>query len=164
MVSWIRERKKIPAPPTLYSPNSWRCTLSVPDAFTGKIKSEDNRWRREDPRIWRIFFFVKSERSRHLNLYGVYSNYKRPCLVYQRVYTKLTNERPTWCHLLFYFTYYALNMFRTLIYPSSGACDCVDELSHRSSCSVKTDFTPTNNYKATQHITPNTPLHTVKLH
>ena len=32
----------------------------------------------------------------------------------------LTNERPTWCHLLFYFTYYALNMFRTLIYPSSG--------------------------------------------
>ena len=47
----------------------------------------------------------------------------------------LTNERPTWCHLLFYFTYYVLNMFRTLIYPSSGACDCVDELSHRSSCS-----------------------------
>jgi hypothetical protein len=26
-------------------------------------------------------------------------------------------------------------MFRTLIYPSSGACDCVDELPHRSSCS-----------------------------
>ena len=24
---------------------------------------------------------------------------------------------------------------RTLIYPSSGACDCVDELPHRSSCS-----------------------------
>ena len=47
----------------------------------------------------------------------------------------MTNERPTWCHLLFYFTYYALNMFRTLIYPSSGACDCVDELPHRSSCS-----------------------------
>ena len=48
----------------------------------------------------------------------------------------LTNERPTWCHLLFYFTYYVLNMFRTLIYPSSGACDCVDELQHRSSCSL----------------------------
>ena len=45
----------------------------------------------------------------------------------------------SWCHLLFYFTYYALNMFRTLIYPSSGACDCVDELPHPSSCSVKTD-------------------------
>ena len=29
----------------------------------------------------------------------------------------------------------ALNMFRTLIYPSSGVCDCVDELPHRSSCS-----------------------------
>ena len=40
---------------------------------------------------------------------------------------------------IFYFTYYALNMFPTLIYPSSGACDCVDELPHRSSCSVKTD-------------------------
>ena len=26
-------------------------------------------------------------------------------------------------------------MFRALIYPSSGACDCVDELPHRSSCS-----------------------------
>jgi len=37
--------------------------------------------------------------------------------------------------LLFYFTYYALNMFRTLIYPSSGACDSVDELPHRASCS-----------------------------
>ena len=37
--------------------------------------------------------------------------------------------------LAIYFTYYALNMFRTLIYPSSGACDCVDELPHRSSCS-----------------------------
>ena len=36
---------------------------------------------------------------------------------------------------IFYFTYYALNMFRTLIYPSLGACDCVDELPHRSSCS-----------------------------
>ena len=37
--------------------------------------------------------------------------------------------------LVFYFTYYALNMFRTLIYPSSGACGCVDELPHLSSCS-----------------------------
>ena len=45
------------------------------------------------------------------------------------------NERPTWCHLPFYFTHYVLNMFRTLIYPSSGACDCVDELPHRLSCS-----------------------------
>jgi len=41
--------------------------------------------------------------------------------------------------LLFYFTSYVLNMFRTSIYPSSGACDCVVELPHRWSCSVKTD-------------------------
>ena len=37
--------------------------------------------------------------------------------------------------VIFYVNSYALNMFRTLIYPSSGACDCVDELPHRSSCS-----------------------------
>jgi hypothetical protein len=48
---------------------------------------------------------------------------------------QLKNERPTWRHLLFYFTSYVLNMFRTLIYPSSGACDCVVELPHRSFCS-----------------------------
>jgi len=44
----------------------------------------------------------------------------------------LKNKRPTWCHLLFYFTSYVLNMFRTLIYPSSGACDYAVELSHLS--------------------------------
>ena len=53
----------------------------------------------------------------------------------QRHLQQLKNERPTWCHLLFYFTSYVLNMFRTYIYPSSGACDCVVELPHRSSCS-----------------------------
>ena len=36
---------------------------------------------------------------------------------------------------IFYFTSYVLNMFRTLIYPSPGACDCVVELPHQSSCS-----------------------------
>jgi len=30
-------------------------------------------------------------------------------------------------------------MFRILIYPSSGACDCGVELPHRSVCSVKTE-------------------------
>jgi len=29
----------------------------------------------------------------------------------------------SWCHLLFYFTSSMLNMFRTLIHPSSGTCD-----------------------------------------
>ena len=41
-------------------------------------------------------------------------------------------KRPTWCHLLFYFTCYVLNMFRTLIYPSSGACDYSVESPHWS--------------------------------
>ena len=36
---------------------------------------------------------------------------------------ELKNKRPTWCHLLFYFTSYIFNMFRILIYPSSGACN-----------------------------------------
>ena len=48
---------------------------------------------------------------------------------------KVKNKRPTWCHLLFYFTSYVLNMFWTLIYPSSGACDYSIELSHWSYCS-----------------------------
>jgi len=47
----------------------------------------------------------------------------------------LKNKRPTWCHLLFYFTSYVLNKFRTLIYPSSGACDYSTELPHWSYCS-----------------------------
>jgi len=33
-----------------------------------------------------------------------------------------------------YFTSYVLNMFRTLIYPSSGACDYSVELPHWSYC------------------------------
>jgi len=48
---------------------------------------------------------------------------------------ELKNKRPTWCHLLFYFTSYVLNMFRALIYPSSGVCDYSVELPHWSFCS-----------------------------
>jgi len=36
---------------------------------------------------------------------------------------------------LFYFTSYVLNMFRTLMYPSSGTCDYSVELPHWSYCS-----------------------------
>jgi len=53
----------------------------------------------------------------------------------RHTHTYLKNKRPIWCHLLFYFTSYVLNMFRTLIYPSSGACDCAVELPHWSYCS-----------------------------
>jgi len=49
--------------------------------------------------------------------------------------TYLKNKRPTRCHLLFYLTSYVLNMFRTLIYPSSGACEYSVELPHWSYCS-----------------------------
>ena len=34
---------------------------------------------------------------------------------------------------------YGSLVVKRLIYPSSGACDCVVELPHRSSCSVKMD-------------------------
>jgi len=47
----------------------------------------------------------------------------------------LKNKRPTWCHLLFYFPSYVLNMFRTLIYLSSGPCDYSVELPHWAYCS-----------------------------
>ena len=59
----------------------------------------------------------------------------------------MKNKRPTWCYLLSYFTSYVLNMFRTLIYPSSGAYDYSVELPHWSYCSwfegCNTDTTPT---------------------
>jgi len=46
--------------------------------------------------------------------------------------TALMNKRTAWCHLLFYFISYVVNMFRTLIYPSSGTCDHYVELPHWS--------------------------------
>jgi len=49
--------------------------------------------------------------------------------------TRLKNKRPTSCHLLFYFISFVFNMFRTLIYPSSRACDYSVELPHWSCCS-----------------------------
>jgi len=51
-----------------------------------------------------------------------------------RILSFLKNKRPTWCHLPFYFTSYVLNRFRTLIYPSSGACDCAAQLPHWLFC------------------------------
>jgi len=47
-----------------------------------------------------------------------------PCIVV------IVEEQKTNVMSLFYFTSYVLNMFRTLIYPSSGACDYSVELPH----------------------------------
>ena len=85
-----------------------------------------------------------------------------PCII-----AIVTNERPTWCHLIFYFTYYVLNMFSTLIYPSSGACDCVDELPHRSFCRLqpakrtppKTSRTKSSNTQRTENKTTDVVIH-----
>jgi len=55
-------------------------------------------------------------------------------MVKVNLHVLLKNKRPTWCHLLFYFTSYVLNIFRTIIYPSSGVCDYSVELPHWSYC------------------------------
>ena len=57
------------------------------------------------------------------------------CLFGRQSLWQLKGKRPTWSCLLFYFTSYVLNMSRTLIYPSSGACDYSVELPHWSYCS-----------------------------
>ena len=54
------------------------------------------------------------------------------CLLDLASLWQLKNKKPTWCHLLFYFTSYVLNLFRTLIYLSSGSCDYSVELPHWS--------------------------------
>ena len=77
--------------------------------------------------------FHSSERYKPQNI----DNYKHwiLCLLDRALLWWLKNKRPTWCHLLFYLISYVLNMFRTLIYPSSGACDYSVELTHWSYCS-----------------------------
>ena len=57
----------------------------------------------------------------------------------------MKNKRPTWCHLLFYFTSYVLNMFRTLIYCAS-ACNTVTTPTqpHRNSNTHRTKNNTTN--------------------
>jgi hypothetical protein len=45
-----------------------------------------------------------------------------------------------------------LNMFRTLIYPSSGACDYSVELPHWSYCSVETEDVKLVFYSSTTEI------------
>ena len=59
---------------------------------------------------------------------------------------QLKNKRPTWCHLLFYFTSYVLTLFRTLICPSSGTCEYSVVSPHSSYCSWF-DTTPTQPHR-----------------
>ena len=46
----------------------------------------------------------------------------------------------------FFFTSYVLNMFRTSIYPSSGACNCVVELPRRCGNLTTQSQAPDNGY------------------
>jgi len=83
---------------------------------------------------------LNTSKFEYRSLYS-YLNYRHQkslenlCLLHRASLWQLKNKRRTWCHLLFYFTSYLLNMFRALIYPSSGACDYSVELPHWSCCS-----------------------------
>ena len=58
------------------------------------------------------------------------------------------DKRPTWCHLLFYFNYYVLNVFRIFIYPCSSASACNTDTTptqpHRNSNTHRTKNNTTN--------------------
>jgi len=75
-----------------------------------------------------------------------YWTIKHTMLYYSPTEERLKNKRPTWCHLLFYFTSYVLNMFQTLIYPSSEACntDTTPTQPHRNSTIRRTKNNTTN--------------------
>ena len=81
--------------------------------------------------LWNLNCLETSDiyNCRRLHTYDIGWHRNSPCGNFER--SRLF-KLPTWCHLLFYFTSYVLNMFRALIYPSSGTCDCVVELPHRS--------------------------------
>jgi len=111
-------------------PNSWleRVYDFVPERFRRDISifETQRNGRMTVVRIWGVTkLFFRSSLSDPLHV-----PYTTDTI------TELKNKRPTWCHLLFYFASYVLNMFRTLIYPSSGASDCIVELSHRKTTDV----------------------------
>jgi len=54
--------------------------------------------------------------------------------------------------LVIFFTSHVLNMFRTLIYPSSGACDCAVEMLHPA---TRIPLQP-NHTESPTHIEPRT--------
>jgi len=51
---------------------------------------------------------------------------------------------------LFYFTSYVLNMFRTLMYPSSGACDLLLNYHIGKACNTGTTQTQPHQISNTQ--------------
>jgi len=93
--------------------------------------------------VFRILFFFKELVYRiSWSSCGLFNEIKRHrrvgrtwlllCLLDRAPLWQLRNKRRTWCHLLFYFTSYVLNIFRSSIYPLSGACDYSVELPHWS--------------------------------
>jgi len=65
--------------------------------------------------MWPILILIKTHEHTE------YDQIKISAFIKQRVCKSLKIKKPTRCHLLFYCTSYRLNMFRTLLCPSSGA-------------------------------------------
>jgi len=58
--------------------------------------------------IVRIVYCCVNNWSR-VCVFGMSTRLGVQCLLDRASLQELTNDRPTWCHLLFYFTYYVLN-------------------------------------------------------
>ena len=83
-----------------------------------------------------VFIFLLTLLLKHRSKSAVFENVNE-FNVYWTVHHcnswRMKDQLDVTCY--FYFTFYVPNMFRTLIFPLSGAFDCVVELPHRSSCS-----------------------------
>ena len=85
-----------------------------------------------------LFHFLCAEHVSDINIFIIRS-LRLFCwittLVILFLFPCVLEFRCGWVGVVFYFTSYVLNIFRTLIYPSLGACDYSVELSHWSYCS-----------------------------
>jgi len=131
------------------STSIWQCIFSK----CGRIRSADKRNCQKNRRRYNVASGQKDWRGRHpgrgdnrqstntgvsndsRSSSGRKSAVQRRPENFQHRRRELKNKRPTWCYMLFYFTSYVINMFRTFIYPSSGACYYSVELPHWSYCS-----------------------------
>jgi hypothetical protein len=104
-------------------------TINVLDNVTRTSSEQISFSVRYDPKVYIKFSFVLPAKGLP-NFFNT-SSFQNP-----NIRGTVEEWKTNMMSLAIFFTSYVLNMFRTLIYPSSGACDCVVELPHRSSCSV----------------------------
>jgi len=80
-----------------------------------------NNLSKDDKRLALVPRRCVSPRTRAM-VWFLYTRYWTLCVLDRASCWYLNKGRPTWWHLLYYVNL-LLNMFRMLIYPSSGACD-----------------------------------------